>query len=73
MHQIASQSEPRVVRLKSASSRALAEAKIGAISKNSLVKQQFEKLQQSTKRKISDEKSRLSQVKKRKFLKDEHV
>ena len=73
MHQIAGQSESRVARLKSASSRALAEAKIEAISKNSLVKQHVEKLQQSTKRKFSDGKSRLAQVEKRKCLKDEHV
>jgi hypothetical protein len=42
MHQIASRAEARVSRLKSANSRALAEAKIEAMSHNNLVKQQIE-------------------------------
>jgi hypothetical protein len=71
MHQIAGRSESRVARLKSAANRALAEAKIEAISKNSLVKKHVERSKQVVKRKFSDQEARLSQADKKKSLKSE--
>ena len=71
MHQIAGRSESRVARLKSATNRALAEAKIEAISKNCQVKQHVERSKQVAKRKFSDQEARLSVADKKKSLKSE--
>jgi hypothetical protein len=55
MHQIASRSESRVSRLKSVNSRAMAEAKIEAMSQNNLVKRRIAESQHLSKRRHVDE------------------
>jgi hypothetical protein len=58
MHQIASWTESRVSRLKTANGRALAEAKIEAMSHNNLVKMHVEESQNLSKRNLADTKPR---------------
>ncbi len=72
MHQIAGRSESRVARLKSATGRAIAEAKIEAISKNCDVKQHVERSKNLAKRKFLEQDTRLSAMDKKKLMKSEH-